>query len=90
LGGSYRLRKSRARRAWGDPRRVTRSTKQTSKREAERTAAKWEAELQEGLQKLASNVSWQQFRKRLLTEHANRLSEDGLAIHRSRPARLSA
>lgn len=45
-------------------RRVTRSTKQMAKREAERAAAKWEAELCEGRYKRPSNTDWATFRER--------------------------
>lgn len=44
--------------------RVPRSTKQTTQREAERAAAKWEAELREGRYSPASNIEWSKFRER--------------------------
>lgn len=44
--------------------REQRSTKQTKRREADRVAAKWEAELREGRYKPASNITWDEFRER--------------------------
>lgn len=56
--------------------REWRSTKKTSRREAEREAAKWEAELQEGRYKRPNNLTWEEFRERyedewLVTKSAN-------------------
>ncbi len=45
-----------------------RSTRTTHRREAERAAAKWEAELQEGRFVPQGNVSWEAFRDRYETE----------------------
>ena len=42
----------------------TRSTKATTKREAERFADVWEAELREGRNKPASSITWEEFRER--------------------------
>ena len=42
----------------------TRSIKATTKREAERFTAVWEAELREGRYKPASSITWQEFRER--------------------------
>jgi len=47
-------------------RRISKSTKQTSQKEAEKFAAKWEAELQEGRYKPKSNVTWDEFREQFL------------------------
>ena len=41
---------------------VTRSSRTTRKREAERVAAKWEAELREGRYQKTSRMSWADFR----------------------------
>jgi hypothetical protein len=43
---------------------VARSTRETRRREAEKVAAKWEAELQEGRYKSPLKVSWVEFRHR--------------------------
>ena len=48
--------------------RHTRSTATTSRREAERAAAKWEAELQEGRYQAPRNTSWKDFRERYESE----------------------
>ena len=44
--------------------RHARSTEATTRREAERAAAKWEAELQEGRYQAPCNISWKEFRER--------------------------
>ena len=44
--------------------REQRSTKQSKRREADREAAKWEAELREGRYKRASCITWGEFRER--------------------------
>lgn len=44
--------------------RHARSTEATTRREAERAAAKWEAELQEGRYQVSCNISWKEFRER--------------------------
>ena len=52
---------------YADPvtgKRQTRSTKATTRRDAERAAAKWEAELQEGRYQSPCNISWKEFRER--------------------------
>src|SRR4029434_2386040 len=49
--------------------RKSRSTKQTTEREARKAAAKWEAELQEGRYKPKSNVTWDEFRDLFVQEH---------------------
>lgn len=62
---------------YDDPRsgrRIARSTKQEDRREAERTAAKWEAELQAGRYKAAPTLTWEQFRCRVEEEHLDGLS----------------
>lgn len=48
--------------------RHSRSTDTTTRREAERAAAKWEAELQEGRYQASTNISWQEFRERYESE----------------------
>lgn len=50
--------------------RVSRSTKQTTEREAVREAGKWEAELREGRYKPASKIAWAEFRQRYEDEVA--------------------
>jgi integrase len=47
---------------------VNRSTKTTKQREAERIAAKWEAELREGRYQRGSKMSWEEFREVFETE----------------------
>ena len=49
--------------------RVSRSTRRLDKREAERQAAKWEAELQEGRYQLENRITWEAFRERYETEN---------------------
>lgn len=49
--------------------RKTRSTGTSNRRQAEREAAKWEAELQEGRYKPPSRITWEDFRERYETEH---------------------
>jgi len=53
---------------------VTRSTKQTTKREAERTAAKWEAELHAGRYVRRERITWSDFRERYDREKLSSLS----------------
>ena len=48
--------------------RIPRSTKQETEREAERAAAKWEAELREGRYSPSSNIEWDKFRERYESE----------------------
>lgn len=54
---------------------VARSTGFATKKEAERAAAKWEAELQEGRYKSPSKVTWAEFRKRYEDEVLNSLAD---------------
>lgn len=49
--------------------RLTRSTKQTTEKEARKAAGKWEDELRDGRYKPKSNVTWAEFRERFLHEH---------------------
>lgn len=56
--------------------KVTRSTKTENRREAERAAAKWEAELREGRYKPASKMSWDEFRERYEDEVLASLAEE--------------
>src|SRR5262245_10263340 len=51
-----------------------RSTKTTNRREAERVAAKWEAELQEGRYHAPCQISWEEFRERHDKEKLSSLS----------------
>lgn len=55
--------------------RHSRSTNATTRREAERVAAKWEAELQEGRYQASSNISWQEFRERYESEKLASLAQ---------------
>jgi integrase len=48
--------------------RHSRSTEATTRRDAERAAAKWEAELQEGRYQATSNITWNEFRERYESE----------------------
>ena len=43
---------------------IARSTKTSKRREAEKVAAKWEAELQEGRYQKPSKMSWEEFRRK--------------------------
>jgi integrase len=52
----------------------TRSTKTSNRREAERLAAKWEAELQEGRYHEPSRITWEEFRERYEDEKLSSLS----------------
>jgi len=54
--------------------RHQRSTRKTTRRDADRAAAKWEAELREGRYKPASKMSWQDFRERYETEKLEGMS----------------
>jgi len=49
-------------------RKTRRSTTKTARRDAERIAAKWEAELREGRYQKASRTTWEDFRERYETE----------------------
>jgi integrase len=53
---------------------VARSTKATNHRDAERAAAKWEAELQAGTYHKPQNISWAEFRQRCEDEKLAALS----------------
>ncbi len=55
---------------------VCRSTGTTNRRDAERVAAKWEAELQEGRYQTPSKVSWDEFRQRYEDEKLSSLSDN--------------
>ena len=57
---------------------MARSTGTTVRREAERTAAKWEAELQENRYTRPSNISWSEFRERYETEKLASLAPNTL------------
>ena len=57
----------------GNP--TTRSTGTTKRREAERIAAKWEAELQEGRYVGGADIRWRDFRERYEDEHLITLAE---------------
>lgn len=49
-------------------RKVTRSAKTSNRRDAERSAAKWEAELREGRYHAPSRITWEAFRERYEAE----------------------
>lgn len=55
--------------------RKSRSTKTENKREAEKLAAKWEAELREGRYKPLANISWDEFRERYELEAGAAMAE---------------
>ena len=55
--------------------RHSRSTEATTRREAERAAAKWEAELQEGRYHESSDISWAEFRDRYESEKLASLAD---------------
>lgn len=57
---------------------MARSTGTAVRREAERTAAKWEAELQENRYTRPSNISWSEFRERYETEKLASLAPNTL------------
>src|SRR5215471_5919867 len=76
-----------------------RSTRTTNRRDSERAAAKWEAELQEGRYHAPSQITWQDFRERHDKEKLSALSSrtreatDTAFNHLERiinPAKLSA
>jgi len=54
---------------------VARTTGSTRKRDAERIAAKWEAELREGRYQKPSRITWEEFRERYEHEKLATLSE---------------
>lgn len=63
---------------YADPvtgKRLTRSTRATTRREAERAAAKWEVELQEGRYQAPCNMSWKEFRERYESEKLANLAK---------------
>ena len=47
---------------------IARSTKTTDRRDAERAAAKWEAELREGRYQAPNRITWEEFRERYENE----------------------
>jgi integrase len=53
---------------------VTRSTRTSKRREAERAAAKWEAELREGRYQRQSRITWVEFRERYEIEKLGTLA----------------
>lgn len=53
---------------------VKRTTGTTSRREAEKRAAQWEAELREGRYHAPSRVTWEEFRQRYEAEHLSGLA----------------
>ncbi|QDU27765.1 Tyrosine recombinase XerC [Anatilimnocola aggregata] len=54
--------------------RETRSTKQDKQKDAEKVAAKWEAELREGRYKPLVNIGWAEFRERYEAEVVPRMA----------------
>ncbi len=57
---------------------VAKTTGTTRRREAERKAAKWEAELREGRYQKPSRITWQEFRARYEREKLATLAEKTL------------
>jgi len=55
---------------------VTRSTKKTNRREAEREAAKWEADLRAGRYHAETRITWNDFRQRYEAEKLASLAEN--------------
>lgn len=55
---------------------IARSTRTTRRREAERIAAKWEAELREGRYHAPTSISWEEFRERYEDEKLSSLAEN--------------
>ena len=55
--------------------KITRSTKKTNERDANREAAKWEAELREGRYRQSNNITWVEFRDRYEAEGAPKSDE---------------
>lgn len=60
--------------------REQRSTKKTTRREAEREAAKWEAELRAGKYSKDQRITWQQFRQRYEDEKLTAVSEHAMHV----------
>lgn len=56
--------------------RITRSTKQEKMKEAEKVAAKWEAELREGRYRPLANITWAEFRDRYEQEAVASMAEN--------------
>jgi len=76
----FRDRKNLAMR-YVDPvteKQISKTSGTTRRREAERKAAKWEAELREGRYQKPSRITWQEFRERYEREHLASLSEKTL------------
>lgn len=76
-----------------------RSAKTTDRRAAERSAAKWEAELAEGLAPQLDRVTWAIFRDRFESEHLSSVADKTAAAYRTalghverliKPARLAS
>lgn len=56
--------------------KIERSTKKSTRKDAEKVAAKWEAEIQEGRYKSPSKVTWSEFRQRYEDEVVPGLAEN--------------
>ncbi|MEZ6049172.1 MAG: site-specific integrase [Planctomycetaceae bacterium] len=54
----------------------TKSAETKNRKEAEKAAARWEAELRSGNYKVPSRISWEDFRERYENEHVTALSTD--------------
>jgi integrase len=79
--------------------RTWRSTRTTDRREAERAAARWEAELADGAGDRPNRLTWEQFRNRFESEHLASVADKTAAAYRTAmnafeqeiaPARLSS
>jgi len=57
---------------------VSRTARTARRRDAERLAAKWEAELRDGRYQKPSRITWQAFRQRYESEKLAQLSERSL------------
>ena len=53
-----------------------RSTGTTNRREADRAAAKWQAELQEGRYQAPTKIPWEEFRERYESEKVSSLADN--------------
>lgn len=67
---------------------IARSTKATTRKDAERFAGKWEAELRSGKYKTPSKITWEEFTERFEREHCSGLSEKAQQAYRGAFASL--
>lgn len=67
---------------------VARSTKATNRKDAERFAGIWEAELRSGKYKAPSKITWEEFTERFEREHCSGLAEKSQKAYRGAFASL--